>query len=73
MQGKGYPDVNSRLLVRRLSDLFRIPVFVFTDCDAHGIEVSGDHRMHVIIYNNQRLVITVKRCYLLLLVVFCTI
>ncbi|XP_037101441.1 meiotic recombination protein SPO11 [Syngnathus acus] len=37
--GKGFPDVNSRLMVRKLWDVLRIPVFILVDADPHGIEI----------------------------------
>lgn len=35
-QGKGVPDVNSRLMVRKLWDTLHIPVFALVDADPHG-------------------------------------
>lgn len=35
-QGKGIPDVNSRLMVRKLWDTLRVPVFALVDADPHG-------------------------------------
>ncbi|XP_004686965.1 PREDICTED: meiotic recombination protein SPO11 isoform X1 [Condylura cristata] len=37
--GKGVPDLNTRLLVRRLWDAFHIPAFALVDADPHGIEI----------------------------------
>ncbi|XP_026885851.1 meiotic recombination protein SPO11 isoform X2 [Electrophorus electricus] len=37
--GKGVPDVNSRLMVRKLWDTLHIPVFALMDGDPHGIEI----------------------------------
>lgn len=37
--GKGVPDVNSRLMVRKLWDMLRVPVFALVDADPHGIEI----------------------------------
>ncbi|XP_034027499.1 meiotic recombination protein SPO11-like isoform X2 [Thalassophryne amazonica] len=37
--GKGVPDVNSRLMVRKLWDTLRIPIFAMVDADPHGIEI----------------------------------
>ncbi|EOB08052.1 Meiotic recombination protein SPO11, partial [Anas platyrhynchos] len=33
------PDLNTRLLVRKLWDTFQIPVFTLMDADPHGIEI----------------------------------
>ncbi|XP_063744752.1 meiotic recombination protein SPO11 isoform X2 [Eleginops maclovinus] len=37
--GKGVPDVDSRLMVRKLWDTLHIPTFVLVDADPHGIEI----------------------------------
>ncbi|KAG9332550.1 hypothetical protein JZ751_014648, partial [Albula glossodonta] len=37
--GKGVPDVNGRLMVRKLWDTLRIPIFALVDADPHGIEI----------------------------------
>ncbi|XP_061908693.1 meiotic recombination protein SPO11 isoform X2 [Entelurus aequoreus] len=37
--GKGFPDVNSRLMVRKLVDVLRVPTFILVDADPHGIEI----------------------------------
>ncbi|KAM3617123.1 uncharacterized protein V6R79_002478 [Siganus canaliculatus] len=37
--GKGVPDVNSRLMVRKLWDALHIPIFALVDADPHGIEI----------------------------------
>ncbi|XP_034446261.1 meiotic recombination protein SPO11 isoform X2 [Hippoglossus hippoglossus] len=37
--GKGVPDVNSRLMVRKLWDTLHIPTFALVDADPHGIEI----------------------------------
>ncbi|XDV45566.1 hypothetical protein PO909_013646 [Leuciscus waleckii] len=34
--GKGMPDVNSRLMVRKLWDALHVPVFALVDADPHG-------------------------------------
>lgn len=35
-QGKGVPDVNSRLMVRKLWDTLHIPIFALVDADPYG-------------------------------------
>nr|CAD7429632.1 unnamed protein product [Timema monikensis] len=42
--GKGFPDMNTRLLVRRLWETFGLPTFVLTDADPHGIEIMCVYR-----------------------------
>ncbi|XP_069727901.1 meiotic recombination protein SPO11 isoform X2 [Phaenicophaeus curvirostris] len=37
--GKGVPDLNTRLLVRKLWDTFQIPIFTLVDADPHGVEI----------------------------------
>ncbi|XP_055228934.1 meiotic recombination protein SPO11 isoform X3 [Gorilla gorilla gorilla] len=37
--GKGVPDLNTRLLVKKLWDTFHVPVFTLVDADPHGIEI----------------------------------
>ncbi|XP_031421377.1 meiotic recombination protein SPO11 [Clupea harengus] len=37
--GKGVPDVNSRLMVRKLWDTLHVPIFALMDADPHGIEI----------------------------------
>ncbi|KAM3921792.1 meiotic recombination protein SPO11 [Leptodactylus fuscus] len=37
--GKGVPDLNTRLFVRKLWDTFKIPIFTLVDADPHGIEI----------------------------------
>ncbi|XP_019604125.1 meiotic recombination protein SPO11 isoform X2 [Rhinolophus sinicus] len=37
--GKGVPDLNTRLLIKKLWDTFHIPIFTLVDADPHGIEI----------------------------------
>ncbi|KAG8567349.1 hypothetical protein GDO81_013586, partial [Engystomops pustulosus] len=37
--GKGVPDLNTRLFVRKLWDVFQIPIFILVDADPYGIEI----------------------------------
>ncbi|KAK7878666.1 hypothetical protein WMY93_030502 [Mugilogobius chulae] len=37
--GKGVPDVNSRLMVRKLWDTLHAPIFALVDADPYGIEI----------------------------------
>uniref|UniRef100_A0A4W3JXR5 DNA topoisomerase (ATP-hydrolyzing) n=1 Tax=Callorhinchus milii TaxID=7868 RepID=A0A4W3JXR5_CALMI len=37
--GKGVPDLNTRLMVRKLWDTLHIPVFALVDADPYGIEI----------------------------------
>ncbi|XP_045159068.2 meiotic recombination protein SPO11-like [Mercenaria mercenaria] len=37
--GKGFPDINTRMLLKKLWDNFSIPILVLVDADPHGIEI----------------------------------
>ncbi|XP_072044802.1 meiotic recombination protein SPO11-like [Amphiura filiformis] len=37
--GKGFPDVNTRLMVRKLWDTLQIPIFGLVDADPHGLDI----------------------------------
>uniref|UniRef100_A0A8C3JIU0 DNA topoisomerase (ATP-hydrolyzing) n=1 Tax=Calidris pygmaea TaxID=425635 RepID=A0A8C3JIU0_9CHAR len=37
--GRGVPDLNTRLLVRKLWDTFQLPIFTLMDADPHGVEI----------------------------------
>ncbi|XP_072489561.1 meiotic recombination protein SPO11 isoform X2 [Notamacropus eugenii] len=37
--GKGVPDLNTRLLIKKLWDTFYLPIFTLVDADPHGIEI----------------------------------
>ncbi|XP_077109255.1 meiotic recombination protein SPO11 isoform X1 [Ranitomeya variabilis] len=37
--GKGVPDLNTRLFVRKLWNTFQIPIFTLVDGDPHGMEI----------------------------------
>ncbi|NXB12092.1 SPO11 protein, partial [Cnemophilus loriae] len=37
--GRGIPDLNTRLLVRKLWESFQIPIFTLMDADPHGVEI----------------------------------
>ncbi|XP_014664431.1 PREDICTED: meiotic recombination protein SPO11-like isoform X2 [Priapulus caudatus] len=37
--GKGMPDVNSRLMVRKLADTLQLPTLALVDADPHGVEI----------------------------------
>lgn len=36
---KGYPDVNTRLLLRKISEILKKPQYIIVDADPHGIEI----------------------------------
>jgi meiotic recombination protein SPO11 len=42
--GKGFPDLNTRLLVKRLWEKLQIPVLALVDADPHGVEIMCVYR-----------------------------
>ncbi|RXN30886.1 meiotic recombination SPO11 [Labeo rohita] len=53
--GKGVPDVNSRLMVRKLWDTLHVPVFALVDADPHGIEIMCIYKYGSLVETMQRL------------------
>lgn len=43
-QGKGYPDVSTRRLIKRFLSEREIPAFILVDSDPHGIEIMFTYR-----------------------------
>ena len=37
--GKGFPDINTRMLLKKLQEELQIPVFALVDADPHGIDI----------------------------------
>ena len=46
VQGKGVPDVNTRMLLRRLWETLQLPTLVLVDADPHGAFVVTLCRAH---------------------------
>ena len=44
LTGKGYPDVASRALLRRIVVELGIPAFVLVDADVHGLEIAATYK-----------------------------
>ncbi|XP_078361667.1 meiotic recombination protein SPO11-like [Oculina patagonica] len=42
--GKGFPDVNTRMMVRRLWCTLQIPILALMDADPHGIEILSVYK-----------------------------
>ncbi|XP_028391088.1 meiotic recombination protein SPO11-like [Dendronephthya gigantea] len=42
--GKGFPDLNTRVLVKRLWESLEIPVLALVDTDPHGVEIMCVYR-----------------------------
>lgn len=43
-QGKGYPDINTRFLLRQIWQHLHIPIYVLCDADPHGIQIMLTYR-----------------------------
>lgn len=43
-QSKGFPDVNTRLFLRKLTDHLNLPVYALVDADPYGIEIMCVYR-----------------------------
>ncbi|CAO1408922.1 unnamed protein product [Diamesa hyperborea] len=41
---KGYPDVNTRLLLKKMSLMLKIPIYILVDADPHGIEIMCTYK-----------------------------
>ncbi|GBO34222.1 Meiotic recombination protein SPO11, partial [Araneus ventricosus] len=42
--GKGFPDVNTREMLRKLWDLLKIPILGLMDADPYGIEILSIYK-----------------------------
>ncbi|XP_075213811.1 meiotic W68 [Lycorma delicatula] len=42
--GKGFPDINTRLMLRRIWEELKLPIFALVDGDPHGIEIMCVYR-----------------------------
>lgn len=41
---KGYPDVNTRVLLKKLSEETRTPIYIIVDADPHGVEIMFTYK-----------------------------
>ncbi|CAO1395302.1 unnamed protein product [Diamesa tonsa] len=41
---KGYPDINTRLLLKKMSLMLKIPIYILVDADPHGIEIMCTYK-----------------------------
>ena len=39
LTGKGFPDINTRILLKKLQETLKIPVFALVDADPHGLDI----------------------------------
>lgn len=44
LQGKGYPDTNTRLLLKKIDESLRLPIYALTDADPYGVEIMLTYR-----------------------------
>lgn len=44
LQGKGYPQINTRVMLHKIWSHCRLPMFVMCDADPHGIEIMLIYR-----------------------------
>lgn len=44
LQGKGYPDINTRILLKKLWTQHQLPIYVLVDADPFGIEIMLTYR-----------------------------
>ncbi|XP_045470352.1 uncharacterized protein LOC123677713 isoform X2 [Harmonia axyridis] len=42
--GKGFPDLNTQLFLRKLWMVMSIPILIFTDADPHGVNIMMTYR-----------------------------
>lgn len=42
--GKGFPDLNTQLFLKKLWMVMSIPVFILVDADPHGINIMLNYR-----------------------------
>ncbi|KAK2162111.1 hypothetical protein NP493_1542g00026 [Ridgeia piscesae] len=42
--GKGFPDMNTRLMVKKLWDTFQLPTLALVDADPHGFEIMAVYK-----------------------------
>ncbi|CAO1378646.1 unnamed protein product [Diamesa serratosioi] len=41
---KGYPDINTRLLLKKMIMMLQIPIYILVDADPHGIEIMCTYK-----------------------------
>lgn len=58
LKGKGYPDINTRLMLKKVFDSHKLPIYVLTDGDPHGIEIMLTYR-----YGSQVSLFRFSRCF----------
>ena len=46
-KGRGYPDVNTRLMLKKLWSRFRMPILALVDADPHGYHANNNNNNDV--------------------------
>lgn len=41
---KGYPDISTRLLIKKIDALLNIPIYILVDADPHGIDIMCTYK-----------------------------
>lgn len=56
---KGYPDINTRILLNKLSAETRLPVYILVDADPHGVEIMCTYKFgsKMMIHNSLHLAV----------------
>lgn len=44
IQGKGYPDINTRAILKKISDDCNCPIYALVDADPYGIDIMLSYR-----------------------------
>lgn len=44
MTAKGYPDINTRLLLKKISVDLQIPIYILVDADPHGVDIMCTYK-----------------------------
>lgn len=57
--GKGYPDINTRVLLKRLEADLKLPIYIVVDADPHGIEIMCTYKFGSLqmIHNSEQLAV----------------
>lgn len=56
---KGFPDVNTRMLLKKIESDLEIPIYIITDADPHGVEIMCTYKFgsFIKIHNAQNLAV----------------
>lgn len=56
---KGYPDINTRMLLKKMSTELRIPLYILVDADPHGVEIMCTYKFGSLmkVHNSEHLAV----------------